>query len=156
MSQKQKAYVYSLRDGEFTGRTLIGDMSILRHHVVVGEALYEHAWDSELDWRRKRVNLETGKLASRKPARPADTEDTQYKWDKQADDWIAEPTRSKLVRDAKAKRDELLKASDWVTLRSADTGQPIPPEWSAYRAALRDITTQSGYPTTIEWPEAPT
>lgn len=146
------AYIYSLQTGEFTGRELRGPQDWCERHVDVGFALYF----GQIDWRRKRINIETGKLASRKPARPEDTEDTQYKWDKQADDWIAEPTRAKLARDAKAKRDDLLKASDWVTLRAADTGQPIPQEWASYRAALRDITTQSGYPHAIDWPEAPT
>ena len=87
---------------------------------------------------------------------PADTDDTLYTWDAVADDWQPTPTPAKLDRDARAKRAELLAASDWVTLRSADTGQPIPAEWSAYRAALRDITEQPGYPNTIEWPQAPT
>lgn len=51
-------------------------------------------------------------------------------------------------------RDHLLAATDWVVLRAADTGQPVPPEWLAYRQALRDITEQPD-PLNIEWPVAP-
>jgi hypothetical protein len=146
------AYIYSLQSGQFTGRALRGPEDWCMRQVEVGFALHF----GEIDWRRSRVDLETDELIATQPAKPADTEETVYTWSEQADDWIGSPTFAKLDRDARAKRDELLKSSDWITLRSADTGQPIPPEWSTYRAALRDITTQSGYPTTIEWPEAPT
>lgn len=53
-----------------------------------------------------------------------------------------------------AKRAQLLAASDWASLGSADTGQPVPEERSAYRAALRDITDKAGYPRQIVWPQA--
>ena len=36
-------------------------------------------------------------------------------------------------------RDLLFKECDWVTLRAARTGQPIPPEWAAYMQALADL-----------------
>lgn len=54
----------------------------------------------------------------------------------------------------RTQRDQLLKESDWVTIRSVDTGQPVSQEWSAYRQALRDITTQTD-PFAVQWPEKP-
>lgn len=53
-------------------------------------------------------------------------------------------------------RDALLSQSDWVIVRAVDQGTPIPTDWQTYRQALRDITNQSGYPTNVVWPVAPT
>ena len=61
-----------------------------------------------------------------------------------------------LVWDAvRATRNERLAATDWVILRAADQGTPVPSEWLAYRQALRDVTEQ-GDPLTIIWPTPPT
>lgn len=54
-----------------------------------------------------------------------------------------------------SKRDMLLNQSDWVVVRAIDQGTPIPTDWQTYRQALRDISTQSGYPTNVVWPVAP-
>ena len=48
-------------------------------------------------------------------------------------------------------RDALLAACDWmgnsdVTMSSA---------WTTYRAALRDVPTQAGFPTDVTWPVEP-
>ena len=51
-------------------------------------------------------------------------------------------------------RDNLLKETDWMSIRAADTGTPMSAEWATYRQALRDITTQSD-PFNITWPEKP-
>ena len=48
----------------------------------------------------------------------------------------------------------LLAASDWVTLRSNDLGEPPPPEWRAYRQALRDLTKTCD-PLNVIWSVAP-
>lgn len=61
---------------------------------------------------------------------------------------------SAIWNHVRADRDRRLSATDWVVLRAADTGQPVPPEWLAYRQALRDITEQPD-PLNIEWPVAP-
>jgi hypothetical protein len=146
------AYPYSLQTGKFTGRRIEAPQEIAEAMVEVGQALHF----GDIDCRRQCVDLETGELVACRPDKPADTADTLYTWDAVADDWKAAPTAAKLDRDARAKRAELLAASDWVTLRATDTGQPIPAAWSAYRTALRNITDQPGYPNTINWPQAPT
>jgi len=68
---------------------------------------------------------------------------------------LAQEAHEAAVNSARAKRDSLLTASDWVTVRAMDTGTPAPTEWQTYRQALRDITGQPGFPDTIDWPENP-
>lgn len=57
-------------------------------------------------------------------------------------------------RAARNRRNDLMVATDWVVLRAADRGEPVPPEWLAYRQALRDVTAQTD-PLNIAWPVAP-
>ena len=47
-------------------------------------------------------------------------------------------------------RDSLLAASDTYALSDRITD-----EWRTYRQALRDLPSQSGFPTTITWPTKP-
>lgn len=51
-------------------------------------------------------------------------------------------------------RSQLLDSTDWVTARARDQGRPVPPEWLAYRQALRDVTDQPD-PSAIVWPAMP-
>ena len=52
-------------------------------------------------------------------------------------------------------RDSLLAATDWVTLRALETGEPVPPDWQVYRQALRDVPEQAGFPYAVQWPTPP-
>jgi hypothetical protein len=56
--------------------------------------------------------------------------------------------------DVRRKRRELLNATDWVTARAVERGEPVPEEWAVYRQALRDITLQAD-PFNIIWPTQP-
>jgi hypothetical protein len=57
---------------------------------------------------------------------------------------------------ALAQRQRLLADSDWTDTVSAQARLGTQyATWQSYRQALRDITAQSGYPTTIEWPTVP-
>lgn len=64
----------------------------------------------------------------------------------------------KAVKDAeqakniRATRDAKLVESDWTQVADAPVDKAV---WATYRQALRDITTQSGFPWTITWPDAP-
>jgi hypothetical protein len=49
-------------------------------------------------------------------------------------------------------RTEMLKDSDWTQIADSTADKAA---WATYRQALRDITTQTGFPWTIDWPEAP-
>ena len=58
------------------------------------------------------------------------------------------------IRDARAtavrkQRDGLLTQSDWTQLPDAPVDRT---EWAAYRQALRDLPSQSGFPFDIAWP----
>ena len=65
------------------------------------------------------------------------------------------PTDDDLASIARARRDGLLFASDWIVTRSLETDDAIPPEWLSYRQALRDVPQQDGFPESIAWPELP-
>lgn len=54
-------------------------------------------------------------------------------------------------------RKKLLANSDWTQLPDARKamGSDKAAEWDTYRQALRDITTQEGFPLEIEWPTKP-
>jgi hypothetical protein len=52
-------------------------------------------------------------------------------------------------------RDRLLTMSDWVVIKALETGVSEGQEWKDYRQALRDVTSQRGFPWTIDWPQAP-
>ena len=46
------------------------------------------------------------------------------------------------------KRDRLLSDTDWMAL----SDNTMSPEWATYRQALRDITSQAGFPYDVTWP----
>lgn len=52
---------------------------------------------------------------------------------------------------ALAQRAALLAETDWMAL----SDRTLSPEWATYRQALRDITTQAGFPEEIVWPTKP-
>jgi multidrug resistance efflux pump len=56
------------------------------------------------------------------------------------------------AKSVRTSRSEKLKDSDWTQVADAPVDQAA---WAAYRQALRDITSQAGFPWTIEWPEQP-
>ena len=57
--------------------------------------------------------------------------------------------KAKAVRQ---QRGEKLKETDWTQVADAPVDKAL---WAAYRQALRDITTQEGFPWTITWPKEP-
>ena len=64
-------------------------------------------------------------------------------WDAGADDRTAANVRSQ--------RDNLLSKTDWM----ANSDVTMSDEWRTYRQALRDITSQEGFPNDITWPTEP-
>lgn len=67
--------------------------------------------------------------------------------------WVEILDINNLKTEVSLKRNKLLAESDWTQL--PDVPLTTKQNWAAYRQALRDITTQSGYPTNVMWPEAP-
>lgn len=64
-----------------------------------------------------------------------------------------EPTDEELAFGIRQERDNLLQASDWTQL--PDVPQETKDLWAAYRQALRDITSQAGFPREVIWPVKP-
>ena len=57
--------------------------------------------------------------------------------------------QAKSVRDDRTNR---LSESDWTQLADAPVDKTA---WAAYRQALRDVTTQEGFPWSVSWPVKP-
>lgn len=64
---------------------------------------------------------------------------------------IATPTEEQI----RQQRNMLLVRSDWTQLPDAPLTTEKKTEWETYRQALRDVTSQSGFPATVDWPVAP-
>ena len=69
-------------------------------------------------------------------------QETAYKAAKDAE-------QAALVRNS---RTEKLKDSDWTQIADSTADKAA---WATYRQALRDITSQSGFPWEVTWPDAP-
>lgn len=70
-------------------------------------------------------------------------------------DLTAEEVASRNAGQAASVRSErngLLTASDWTQVADAPVDQAA---WATYRQALRDVTAQTGFPWTVEWPTQP-
>jgi hypothetical protein len=67
----------------------------------------------------------------------------------QADQDSQNESQAKSVRQI---RGEKLKDCDWTQVADAPVDKAV---WATYRQALRDVTTQSGFPWTVTWPDAP-
>jgi hypothetical protein len=52
-------------------------------------------------------------------------------------------------------RNRLLRQSDWTQANDSPLDTEQKNVWANYRTALRNITTQSGFPTNVEWPVVP-
>jgi len=61
--------------------------------------------------------------------------------------------RAAIARDVRAQRNEKLAATDWTQLTDAPVNSAL---WATYRQALRDVTSQAGFPWEITWPTQPT
>ncbi len=59
------------------------------------------------------------------------------------------------AKSVRQSRDVKLAESDWRVIKALESNTPQDFEWAAYRQALRDITAQSGFPWTIDWPVNP-
>jgi hypothetical protein len=67
----------------------------------------------------------------------------------------AAPTPAQTEEQIRQQRNVLLARSDWTQLPDAQLTTEQKAEWATYRQALRDVTTQAGFPGTIDWPVAP-
>jgi hypothetical protein len=56
------------------------------------------------------------------------------------------------AKSIRTTRTEKLKDSDWTQIADSTADKAA---WATYRQALRDITSQSGFPWEVTWPDAP-
>jgi hypothetical protein len=76
------------------------------------------------------------------PAKTAAEQEAEYKAMKDAEQ----------ATNVRRTRTEKLKDSDWTQIADSTADKAA---WAAHRQALRDITSQAGFPWTIDWPEQP-
>lgn len=77
---------------------------------------------------------------------------TRHYLDRATASWVERPWTAPEV---KAKRQRLLSQSDWTQLRDVALDDATAAAWEVYRQALRDVTSQEGYPENVVWPTAP-
>jgi Phage tail assembly chaperone protein len=105
------------------------------------------------DHTRVRFDKALGGLVPYQPPSPPANEWEAWTWNVEAWQWVSVPTEAALTRDARAERTRRLAACDWTQL--ADVPAATSQAWEGYRQALRDVTGQSGFPLTINWPQEP-
>lgn len=77
---------------------------------------------------------------------------SRHRWNIHTAQWDETPlTEEEAWAQVRAKRDELLAASDREVMKAYEAGIPLAKEWRDYRQALRDITSQTD-PCTVIWP----
>lgn len=109
------------------------------------------------DRTRKKVDITANvpTLTDHLPDKPADTVHTTYSWDETSKEWVGRWTDAVLAAQVRVDRDKRLTACDWVTVRALDQSGTVPENWRAYRQALRDVPSQTGFPRQVVWPTSP-
>ena len=79
------------------------------------------------------------------------TAEEEIEWAAQQAAWFA-GADSRKATEIRLERNAKLTASDWTQIADATVDKAA---WATYRQALRNIPTQSGFPNTITWPDAP-
>ena len=60
-----------------------------------------------------------------------------------------------VARSVRSTRDQFLSETDWVVIKALENKIEVPDAYKAYRQALRDVPTQSGFPHNVTWPTKP-
>ena len=92
------------------------------------------------------VNVTTGEIVQV----PYTTEE-QAEYDLKKAAWDAGADTRKAA-EVRSERNAKLVSTDWTQIADATVDKAA---WATYRQALRNIPTQSGFPNTIIWPDAP-
>lgn len=143
--------VYRLTDGVFTGLQFAAGPEFVAANLPPDCG----AWPGAHDAARVRVETATQLLVPYQPPAPADTAWQTWAWDAQAWRWVSTPTAAALAAEARAERGRRLTACDWVVARATELAEPVPAAWVVYRAALRNLPQQPGFPTDVHWPDPP-
>jgi hypothetical protein len=124
---------------------------------TIGDVQYPAGWFSNADERAK-----VGMIEVADPVRPDDNlfivvenPDGSYTATPRSADDIAAYNAAKDLEQANSvrqTRNYKLEECDWTQVADSPVDKAV---WATYRQALRDITTQSGFPWTITWPVEP-
>ena len=78
------------------------------------------------------------------------TPEEEAEWDAMESSWAA-GANDRAATEIRTERNQKLAETDWTALSDVT----ISNEMIAYRQALRDITTQDGFPNEVTWPTKP-
>lgn len=67
--------------------------------------------------------------------------------------WVGDSVKQEAV--VISQRNGLLYSSDWTQIPNNPLTPEVQQQWAVYRQALRDVTSQSGYPFNVIWPTPP-
>ena len=79
------------------------------------------------------------------------TAEEEVERDAEEAQWAAGANDRKAAK-VREERNTKLSETDWTQITDATTDKQA---WATYRQALRDVTTQTGFPWTITWPTQP-
>jgi hypothetical protein len=84
-------------------------------------------------------------------------DDVNVGWSYDGETFTDEDTidEEELSAQERVKRDNFLSDSDWTQLPDSQLTDAKKTEWATYRQSLRDVPSQSSFPTTITWPTKP-
>tara|TARA_R100001594_G_scaffold120856_1_gene156568 strand:- start:128 stop:463 length:336 start_codon:yes stop_codon:yes gene_type:complete len=89
-----------------------------------------------------------------------DNETNTFKWlsedhptVEELDQLVTQENKKGDEEEVRSKRNKLLEESDYIVIKSLESGDAIPAKWKTYRQELRDINF-SDY-NNITWPEKP-
>ena len=124
---------------------------------TIGDVQYPAGWFNDPLERAK-----VGMIEVADPVRPDDNlftvvenPDGSYTATPRTADDIAAYNALKDLEQAKSvrqTRNYKLQETDWTQVADTPVDKAV---WATYRQTLRDVTTQSGFPWTITWPDAP-
>lgn len=104
--------------------------------------------DAEVKYGRRLFLRQSDDSLRVAPEKPSDDEFLTF--DVNSESWVDGRTQEQKIEAALGRRANLLQSSDWTQL--PDVPLATRESWATYRQALRDITSQPGYPTDIIWP----
>lgn len=78
------------------------------------------------------------------------TPEEEAEWDAMESAWAA-GANDRAAAEVRTERNQKLAETDWTALSDVTMSD----EMIAYRQALRDITTQDGFPNEVTWPTKP-
>jgi hypothetical protein len=79
------------------------------------------------------------------------TAEEESQWDAMEAQYASEADTRKAAQ-VRQERDQLLQQTDW----RAGSDLTLSDDWRVYRQALRDVSSQTGFPNDITWPVEPT